>query len=834
MSFFNFKEKEKAKPVAKGYSLELLHQQQCKVCPLDKVMGNRTPHMQPAGSDKPIVYVLGEAPGKNEDQKGVPFIGQAGQLLRSHIPQGWEDRIRWSNCVRTRPPKNRTPTSHEIECCRPSVEKDIERTKPRAIFGFGAVPLAWATKQSGILAWTGRRIPIKIGSHACWFFPLVHPSYIARMLNADPDGKQAFDEFTFHLHLQRAFDQVKDLPPPIVHTSDDALSNIECPDDVDRIVALLREAEYSDGVIGLDYETNCLRPYKDGARILTIAVATADHCFAFPFQHRESKWNLNELGALRTAILHFLRRTEGRKVAHHLSFEMEWSGYFFAKDCLWKGKWGDSISQAYILDERRVLSLDALCLQYFGINLKAISNLDRKNLDQASLDQVLTYNAMDAKYHRLLYIEQTKRLNAEGLMPVYKNHMHRVPTMVLSQLKGIPVDQKAVSELFDMYDGRRAKVEKKIQSLKIAARFRKEKGFDYRPSSLQDTRFAIIDLLGKQDIEKVDEAALSQINHPIAKLTIEWRKANKVVSTYIKPLQPDSPHVYSDGLAHPIISTVKTRTWRTSSEDPNSQNFPKRDEETKIVRKQIARSGYKVVSFDYAGIQARNVAMESRDKALIDAFWSEYDIHADWMERIRKHYPKWCERTEFKENRKHYRHLAKNAFVFPSFFGAQPPKLSKGLDIPKHTCAKIQEEFWATFPDVKGWHESMKRFYERNGYITGLSGFRRRAPVTPNELINAPIQSDESLIVCNAMARLSKIDHDYLQANMEIHDDLTFIWEAKKVDELAEPVIREMLRIEYDWVGRVPLVVEMSVGDDWASGKEVGVFSSVKYGHKRI
>jgi hypothetical protein len=75
------------------------------------------------------------------------------------------------------------------------------------------------------------------------------------------------------------------------------------------------------------------------------------------------------------------------------------------------------------------------------------------------------------------------------------------------------------------------------------------------------------------------------------------------------------------------------------------------------------------------------------------------------------------------------------------------------------------------------------------------------------------------------MTRLSKYDEPRFQASMEIHDDLTFIWEQQEIEKNAEVAIREMLTCPYDWIN-VPIVVEMSIGDDWSNGKEVAHFAS--------
>jgi DNA polymerase I-like protein with 3'-5' exonuclease and polymerase domains len=98
--------------------------------------------------------------------------------------------------------------------------------------------------------------------------------------------------------------------------------------------------------------------------------------------------------------------------------------------------------------------------------------------------------------------------------------------------------------------------------------------------------------------------------------------------------------------------------------------------------------------------------------------------------------------------------------------------------------------------------------------------------VSPNELINAPIQADEAIIVLTAMAELAEMGDPRFVANMEIHDDLTFFWHVDEIERNAETVIDTMLNTPYEWAHIVPIGVEMAVGDDWESVKGVGEYFS--------
>lgn len=831
-------------------SIELLHQGQCNVCPLNREWKHlRHPHMEASGAENPIVYMLGEAPGKNEDLEGRQFVGKSGSFLKNRIPRDWKKELRYNNCVRTRPPGNRDPTFEELECCRPSVAADIERSKPRAIFGFGGVPLNWMLGITGINTWAGRRIPVRIGSHECWYFAFNHPSYIGRMLDEKwMVGKDL--EFTFEHQLEAAFNLVDDLPPPIVHTPDDAVDGIEIitgeggEDDLAHIKKFL---DYLLGVkmIGFDLETHSeggppksqrnLRPYDNG-EILSAAFSDGVDTLAFALDHPQAGWVGRQRDKVFALLQDFLRKYKGTKIAHHSQFEMEWCAHRFGPQLIWGTKWADTMSQAYTLNVTEgMLSLEYLALQYFGINIKKLHNLDVEKLHLAELARVLMYNGCDAKYHRNLFSAQYAELTREGMLQQYADHIIRIPTMVLTQFYGLPFDPDVVDEFKEKYvgkDGELTIIEAKLATLPECQRFRTLKGYNYRPGAPEDVKYAFKVILRKP-IDSADEENLSRIKHPLADLTLKWRESNKLWSTYVKPLIPghEKSVVYPDGLLHPSISTMKVRTTRTSSDGPNTQNYPKHVH--REVRRQIRHKRKKVVTFDYAGMQARNIGMESHDPSLVKAFWDMYDIHDDWMWRIADQVPRWAPGgiKALKNDKalyKLHRNKAKNELVFPFFFGAQPSSVAGYLGIPDRDGYVLSEAFWHQFGGIRDWQEGLRQAYERDGYVTGLSGFRRHAPVGPNELVNSPIQADETIIVTTAMAELSqRQEPERFQASMEIHDDLTFFWDKAEIEKNAEVVIEHMLLTPFEWAHVVPIQVEMSIGDDWASVEEVGVYKSV-------
>jgi uracil-DNA glycosylase family 4 len=587
-------------------SNEFLHKTGCRSCPLNNVKSLHHPKLDATGSNNPIVYMLGEANGEVEDLKGEQFIGPSGDLLRPLIPGRYLKQLRWNNTINCRPPNNRDPEIIEIECCRPRLVVDIEKTKPKAIFGFGNIPLKWALNQSGITKWRGRRIPIKVGNHECWFYPMFHPSFLLRQRKGRNRSIKSDNEIALEFDLKHAFAEVfNELPKPYIHTTKEIDSNIICvdgsnKDDISVVCEFL--GFQGEQYVGFDYETQNVRPYSNGSEILTIGVANYDTALSFAWKHPQAKWSEQQFEKLNEAFLNFLL-SPVRKVVHNLSFEMEQTSLNFGKDKLRSSpNWEDTLSQAFVLDERSgggdpgALSLELLVLQYFGFNLKDLGrSLNKKNMKGEPLKDILPYNARDARYHLYLFYEQQKRLEQLGLKKQYELMLRRVPTCVLTQMKGLKVDFEVNKQLSRKYELKINEIEKAISNNSAAIEFRKLTGHNFNYGSSKDVTILLKDIIKTSEGRKedgsysTDEDVLAKVNHSLAKLIVAGRKATKMKSTYIDPLSKTSENsvIFPDNKLHHSLNTVFARTGRTSANDPNVQNFPKRDSEEKEVRRQI-------------------------------------------------------------------------------------------------------------------------------------------------------------------------------------------------------------------------------------------------------
>lgn len=139
------------------------------------------------GAAQARVVVIGEAPGRDEDRAGVPFVGRAGQLLDKMLAaiELSEADTHITNVVYWRPPGNRVPTPQETLVCRPFLERQIELVQPELIITVGgsAAKLVLDTPH-GIMKVRGRWQSIEIagetGTRRVPVMPTLHPAYLLR------------------------------------------------------------------------------------------------------------------------------------------------------------------------------------------------------------------------------------------------------------------------------------------------------------------------------------------------------------------------------------------------------------------------------------------------------------------------------------------------------------------------------------------------------------------------------------------------------------------------------------------------------------------------------
>lgn len=135
------------------------------------------------GNPKAKIMLIGEAPGRDEDLQGKPFVGRSGQLLDRMLRAIGLDRtsVYIANTVPWRPPGNRTPSPMEISLCLPFLVRQVELVAPKIIVTLGAAATQTMFEEKlSILKTRGRWRDIKVGSHSTKAMPTLHPAFLLR------------------------------------------------------------------------------------------------------------------------------------------------------------------------------------------------------------------------------------------------------------------------------------------------------------------------------------------------------------------------------------------------------------------------------------------------------------------------------------------------------------------------------------------------------------------------------------------------------------------------------------------------------------------------------
>lgn len=799
----------------------------------------KTLHMEPSGPQPARVYVLGDFPGRTEDAEGLHWVGTSGELLRSAFPRREVDNVRWNYVCRTLTPGKRKPFKQELECYRPSVAADIARTAPTVLVTVGDLATRWAIGGTeDIDAVRGRIIPVRINGHPCWCAPVQHPTSIVMMEQQNNrSAQEAANTLGRDLANAVAWSNGEGPEGTFLDLTEDEISaRIHTARGADEIVAALRSIKRG-ATLSVDYETSALRPYG-GGKVLTVAVGTAKHVVVFSLDHPEDPLGVEDRQRVLDAFADVLLGAS-TMLAHNAGFEIEWTLLLYGGDMRMAKhvKWGCTQHAAYILDERTGFqSLDAQCLENLGVRVKDLSPVDPSKILAYPLDQVLRYNALDVVFDVELWFVQRARLKDEGLLGVYHDAVARVPSCVLSQWRGVPLDEARRDEVAEHIAENVRDARAALNATPGVRKFveRHSRPLDDGKKADVGELFAKVlkqkSVVGRDGKYVLDEAVLSKIQRPEAAALLTLRKWQKLESTYVLPMRVGA-NLWPDGLLHTNYRTTKTGTGRLTSETPNNQNWLKRSKLAKLIRAMIVpEPGHRILAFDYGQIEHRVFAMASRDRRTVQALFDGVDIHMDWSRKLVDLYPEALDERD--GDMKRLRGEVKNKLVFPSYFGAGAPSVSRGLNVPLDVGKELLHSFWLEFAGIKRWLKGNERSYQRRGYVECLTGRRRRGPLDYTQICNTPIQGTAAEIIAAAMNMVTdaavRTGFEWLIPVMQIHDDLTFMVPEDRVDDAMELVLEAMLGVAsvFDFVN-VPLVVEAEEGvKDWSDMEELGSFSS--------
>lgn len=775
------------------------------------------------------ILVLGAGPFEQDDKKGEPFQSELGKIVRDAMPAQSRDRIAYGNITRCASEPGKGLDKAAVHACSIHLADEIAKGSYKAILGVGDGPLQYFAPGQSMYDCFGLRFPIEIGGKKLWFYPIHDPFLQTKFKSEYGDGP-----FTpiFKSDIKRLFRNIDtwEAPNPIKLDPKEVI----LVNSFDDGCNLLDEMQ---GDIGLDFEANKLKPYMHDAKLITGAASDGELTMAWVIEHPEDPNDWGARLALRVA-------STRRWIAHNASMELAW-----LIDYARRLKFGnpfmpfdDTMAQARLYFERAGMSgLDSVSQIILGFDVKALLNVRAARIMEYPLSEVLPYNGLDAQASALIHRYLRKRI----LNTPYQALLGSVRTTTEMELRGLTIDLEQSAELRGIWTGKRNDAESHASRIYEVREFELNEGRKFRISAPEDVGEALVKYgklkLPKTPAEKqykTDDEALNKAapDNPLVKAVLEYRESNKLISTYIDAIE-NAPNAYPDGLLHPSYTTMLTRTGRLSSNDPNIQNFPKR--KFKELRKQIkARLGHIFLAFDYGQLEARIIAMASRDKAFCKAIIDGFDVHSAWLDRLLAIEPTYLDRLAIETNlvgadpkkiRKAGRDIIKTDFVFASFFGSGVKSISQRTKLTEMHVKELLEDFWREYSGAKKWVKERRAEYQEYGTSKTLTGRVRHEVLMGNEPLNNPIQGTGADLVVDSMNALAAYSHEvgdpYFHPRINIHDDLIFeLPDNNDLDRYISKIMNEMVTVRYDFQ-IVPLMVEARVGPNWAELEEFTTFT---------
>lgn len=308
-------------------------------------------------------------------------------------------------------------------------------------------------------------------------------------------------------------------------------------------------------------------------------------------------------------------------------------------------------------------------------------------------------------------------------------------------------------------------------------------------------------------------------DHQIVADILEYRQLAKLKSTYADGL---ANYIDEGGRIHSTFNQTITATGRISSTEPNLQNIPVRTELGRLLRKVfIPKEGYVFLDADYSQIELRVLAHMSGDEKLIQAYREAQDIHRITASQV-FHVP-------FDQVTSLQRRNAK-AVNFGIVYGISSFGLSQDLSITRKEAAKYIEDYFKTYPKIKGFLDGLVEQAKELGYVSTMFGRRRPVPELRSSnfmqrsfgervAMNSPIQGTAADIIKIAMNRVSRrLREENLKSKLilQVHDEL-LIETAREEETRVAAILEEEMKGAADL--SVALEVDMHTGENWYEAK---------------
>lgn len=816
---------------------------------VDKFKGNPI-------KDRYKIMIIGDLPRKDEDLKGIPFVGQEGDFLvrflkESGIPI---DDTFITNAARCKAPKNRKPSSTELRACREYLLEDLKRFQPEVIILLGNIALTTfkMNKDGGITNLRGKifrkKFPDWDDSPEFTIVPTVHP---ATFLYRDNKSLKNLVTEDFRLaatlatgvevkrtHYQAQYKVCKSL------------------DDVSEAVQVMT----NNGSFGFDTESPDLDYMKSPMRLLQLS-AGIGKTYLVPFYSHDpeavGEWKLKPYWAdnekrskIESELAKLFLNSLLKAIGHNTKYDYNVVKRWLNLDILCELH--DTAILHHLIYEYPPHSLKALADFEFQVGdweapvrevvggEEGDSNL---SWDHCPDEVLWPYGANDAELtYRLFEPYWNELKNKPHLVKLY--HEESIPlihALRKAEWMGNKIDLKKVDEMEILYKERLEEALIKCRELSGNP--------GLNPQS-PDQVAAAFRALGPEYAEKVNSTTKSkgyavgkevllEIDHPLAAKIMEYRKYGKLLSTYVNRVREDIDETGRVRYSFNITGTTGGRlSCRFLHQIPRIDKDSLAKEESILRQIFIEDEGFDIVYGDYSLLELCVFAYKSGEADLIRALENKEDIHRITAAAALS-IPSLEEVSELNRS-------VGKILNFGTLYGSQGGQISK-LEFEDHKTKKRMrvgfdraklfiQNFLNKYRKVKEFLGDVINITLANGCIYRTefgrekrvselaSADSKRAEKIERDVMSFSIQSPAGAITLRTVILMDKIFEKYgigsdrIRLINTVHDSISYgckreltPWLVKTLKLVAERQIPEL--------GNKSFRTKIGVGDSWASAE---------------
>ena len=797
----------------------------CTKCPLGT--GDiKTNCMSGYGPDKDVdVLIVGEAPGKQDDDRGRPFQpgSPAGEKLYECLTETKlsDYKIRYTNTVRCRPPNNRPPTAEEITACRPYLLEEIEKTNPKTLLltGNSALKLLGSgmrtvTKERGrILDHEGRKAVVSL-----------HPSAVARK----------WEDTTLLITDMNLVKSVLDGSTEEVRN----YKVLRTLDDIRALEKYLRTAEE----FSFDIESRSF-DWKTEPLLCIQICPKPGHVFVIPIKGKdlEPMWSPEEEKEV-WRLIGDMFKSPAKKIAQNGKFDNKF---------LWQNGVKtdvvdfDTILAHHLIDENIPKKLEVLAGYYLGweswdAEVRKIVHKRSLTFDIIPNDILWKYAAYDSdatlRLSHLFKDKVPKKLFHEIVIPMQRVLMHM-------EMCGVYIDQAQLQENSERYAGLIEETERDIfdtvgtefklgspmqlgkiifgpvheGGLGIPCLSRTKTG---SPSTRKEDLEELIEYLHTRPEEEFLLVSKEKAIEILSKIR-EYRNIKHWKNTFIDGSDGTKGlrrWIRPDSRVYPNYQQFGTDTGRIAGREPNLMNIPRDD---KLRNMFAAPEGWLFVESDYSQVENRVVALLSGAKKLLDAMRQGHDIHRVAASAL---YGVPAEEVTYDQ-----RNLAK--FVTHGLnYGRSIPSIAAEHGMTNAEATNFVAEYFSGMPEQAGWMLNQVQKAKNREPITNVFGRTRHFPqkITSHEerqALNFPVQSTAADMLSRSSVRLfDRFQKENLwlsevKMTMTLHDALFFEIKEDSMDKVGKIIVEEMEAVVPELDYGFP--TEVTVGKKWKDENEI-------------